>query len=84
MPTRPPARPQEFEAKYLEKKTAYDNVVATFEARTSALEGEVSGLKAEVSENETKYHMLHCQLHITDQNIKKVTSGPAAERLRDK
>ncbi|PNW70526.1 hypothetical protein CHLRE_17g723600v5 [Chlamydomonas reinhardtii] len=74
----------EFEAKYLEKKTAYDNVVATFEARTSALEGEVSGLKAEVSENETKYHMLHCQLHITDQNIKKVTSGPAAERLRDK
>lgn len=36
---------QEFEAKYNEKKTAYDNVVATFEARTAALESEVSGLK---------------------------------------
>ncbi|EFJ53072.1 hypothetical protein VOLCADRAFT_78702 [Volvox carteri f. nagariensis] len=74
----------EFEAKYVEKKGAYDNVVATFEARTAALESEVSGLKHEVSENESKYHLLHCQLHITDQNIKKVTSGPAAERLREK
>ncbi|KAG2490551.1 hypothetical protein HYH03_010945 [Edaphochlamys debaryana] len=74
----------EFEAKYVEKKTAYDNVVATYEARTAQLEAEVTGLKAEVSENESKYHMLHCQLHITDQNIKKVTSGPAAERLREK
>ncbi len=36
---------QEFEAKYNEKKSAYDNVVATFEARTAALESEVSGLK---------------------------------------
>ncbi len=45
---------------------------------------EVSGLHTEVSENETKYHLLQCQLHITDQNIKKVTSGPAAERLRDR
>jgi hypothetical protein len=36
---------QEFEAQYLQKKTAYDNVVATFEARTAALEAEVTGLK---------------------------------------
>ncbi|GFR42598.1 hypothetical protein Agub_g3529 [Astrephomene gubernaculifera] len=74
----------EFEAKYNEKKTAYDNVVATFEARTAALESEVAGLKAEVAEDESRYHLLHCQLHTTDQNIKKVTSGPAAERLREK
>jgi hypothetical protein len=42
---RPPTLLQEFEAKYVEKKTAYDNIIATFEARTAALETEVSALK---------------------------------------
>ena len=40
--------------------------------------------QAEVSDNESKYHLLNAQLHITDQNIKKITAGPAAERLREK
>ena len=29
-------------------------------------------LKAELMENESKFHLLHCQLSIADHNIKRV------------
>ena len=34
-------------------------------------------LKAELMENESKFHLLHCQLSIADHNIKRVRGrGP--------
>lgn len=34
---------------------------------------QVGALKAEMMENESKYHLLHCQLGIADHNVKRVS-----------
>lgn len=44
---------------------------------------EVAAMRADVAGNERKYHLLSCQLHVTDTDIKRVT-GPNAERLKDR
>lgn len=78
---------QEFatlEAEHLGSKQQYDAAMSQYEARVSSLENEVNTLKAELMENESKFHLLQCQLNIADQNIKRVSSGPTAERLKDK
>lgn len=49
-----------------------------------ALQTEVASLKEAISTAEQQYHQLACQLAIVDTNIRKVTSGPTAEVLRDK
>mmetsp|Transcript_9266 Transcript_9266/g.19811 ORF Transcript_9266/g.19811 Transcript_9266/m.19811 type:complete len:706 (+) Transcript_9266:158-2275(+) len=74
----------ELEAEHNNAKQGYDAAMSQYESRVSSLEGEVMALKGELMENESKFHLLHCQLNITDQNIKKVSSGPTAERLKDK
>ena len=46
--------------------------MSQYESRVSSIEGEVGTLKGELMENESKYHLLNCQLGIADQNIKRV------------
>lgn len=75
---------QELDAEYGEKKAVYDAAVSSAEGKTSSLDSEVLGVKTEIMDNETKYHLLNCQLAVTDVNIKKVTSGPNNDRLKDK
>uniref|UniRef100_A0A7S0WQ24 IFT81 calponin homology domain-containing protein n=1 Tax=Chlamydomonas leiostraca TaxID=1034604 RepID=A0A7S0WQ24_9CHLO len=72
----------ELEAEHAQSKGGYDAAMAAYDSRVSALESEVSALKQEVMDNESKYHALSCQLGLTDQAIRKVSAGPAAERLR--
>lgn len=48
--------------------------MSQYESRVSSLETEVNALKAELMENESKFHLLYCQLNVADQNIKRVRS----------
>jgi hypothetical protein len=41
-------------------------------------------MKNEVMEMESRYHLLNCQLALTDHQIRRVSSGPPAERLRER
>jgi intraflagellar transport protein 81 len=68
----------------LQHVEAFLSRLATYEPTPRPRHRKSATPQHDVSENESKYHLLHCQLHTTDQNIKKVTSGPAAERLREK
>lgn len=72
----------ELEAEYAQAKGGHDSAMAAYDTRVSSLETEVSALKKDVMENESRYHQISCQLNLTDQAIKKVSAGPAAERLR--
>lgn len=74
----------ELEAEHSAAKQAYDAAMSQYESRVSSLEREVNSLKSEVTENEAKFHLLHCQLAVTDQNIKRVSGGPTSERLEAK
>lgn len=47
--------------------------MSQYESRVSSIETEVGTLKAELMENESKYHLLHCQLAIADHNVKRVS-----------
>ena len=55
--------------------------MSAYESRTSSLESEVTALKTELMENESKFHLLHAQLNITDCNIKKVRGRLAFSSL---
>lgn len=46
------------------------------------LTSQVGGLKQEVMEGEQRYHLLGCALGLTDAAIRRVSAGPAAERMR--
>eukprot|EP00798_Chlamydomonas_sp_ICE-L_P015561 gene15561-21655_t len=74
----------ELESDHNGRKQTYDAAMSQFQSRTATLEAEVSTLRNDVMDSEAKYHLLHCQLTITDQNIRKVQSGPSAESLKDK
>ncbi|KAG1672417.1 hypothetical protein FOA52_013202 [Chlamydomonas sp. UWO 241] len=74
----------ELEAEHAQSKVSYDTAMAQFEQRVGSVQTEAEALKTEVLDNETKFHLLNCQLNITDHNIKRVSSGPTAERLKDK
>jgi intraflagellar transport protein 81 len=41
-------------------------------------------MKNEVMEMESRYHLLNCQLALTDHQIRRVSSGPPAERLKER
>jgi hypothetical protein len=45
---------------------------------------QVTDLKVEATSQEQRYHLLTCQLAGVDHSIRRLTSGPAAERLRDR
>jgi intraflagellar transport protein 81 len=44
----------------------------------------VTELKSEALSQEQRYHLLTCQLSSVDHTIRRLTSGPAADRLRDR
>mmetsp|Transcript_19160 Transcript_19160/g.53649 ORF Transcript_19160/g.53649 Transcript_19160/m.53649 type:complete len:674 (-) Transcript_19160:217-2238(-) len=74
----------ELEASYTSAKNEHDAALAKYEAPVATIEATVTGLRKEVMENESKFHLLHCQLAAIDQQIKKVSSGPVAERLKER
>ncbi|GAX78455.1 hypothetical protein CEUSTIGMA_g5895.t1 [Chlamydomonas eustigma] len=74
----------DLEAEHNSLKQQYDASMSQYDNRVSSIESEVGALKAELMENESKYHLLHCQLNIVDHNVKRVSNGPAAERLKEK
>ncbi len=45
---------------------------------------QVGALKQETMDAEQRYHLLHCQLGVVDHTIRRITSGPPAERLRER
>lgn len=45
---------------------------------------QVTELKSEALSQEQRYHLLTCQLSSVDHTIRRLTSGPAADRLRDR
>ena len=58
--------------------------MAAAESKTASLEAEVAALHAELAESESKYQLLHYQLHMVDTTMKRLAAGPNAERLKDK
>ncbi|KAJ9520358.1 hypothetical protein QJQ45_030297 [Haematococcus lacustris] len=74
----------DLETEHGAKKQQYDAALAQYEGRVSTLESEVLALKTEVMEGEQRYHLLNCQLALTDSAIRRVSSGPPAERLRER
>lgn len=74
----------ELEAEHSAAKQVYDSALSQYESRVSTLEKEVLTLKTEVTDNEAKFHLLHCQLAVADQNIKRVSGGPVTDRLEAK
>ncbi|MEW5311643.1 MAG: hypothetical protein WDW38_003340 [Sanguina aurantia] len=74
----------ELEGEHNDKKAAYDAAVAQYEGRTGALETEVTALRSGMMDDESRFHLLHCQLAVADANIKKIISAPTAEMLKDR
>lgn len=74
----------ELENQYTEKKVAYDEVMAVVQRKTATLEEEVCGLKTEVLEKESLYHLLNCQMQLVDTDLRRAASAPTAERMRDR
>jgi len=65
---------QEIEAEYNEKKAGFDNVVMAVEGEKSRLETEVKEIEQVCVAEESRYHELQAQLHITDAQLARVMS----------
>lgn len=63
---------QELTQEYNERKQAYDTASAGLEANMAKLEQEVRGLHEECTQEESRYHYLHCMMGILDKQEKRV------------
>ncbi|KAL4220507.1 Intraflagellar transport protein 81 [Mactra antiquata] len=63
---------QEITIEYNEKKQAYDTASAGLESNMAKLEQEVRGLHEECTQEESRYHYLHCMMGIMKQQEKRV------------
>eukprot|EP00899_Mesostigma_viride_P025341 jgi/Mesvir1/5992/Mv00741-RA.1 len=64
-------RYQEVEAEHTAKKKAYDEVLVTIDGKKSKLEEEFNGYRSTCLAEESRYHLLSCQLSVVDADIKR-------------
>ncbi|XP_052216960.1 intraflagellar transport protein 81 homolog isoform X2 [Dreissena polymorpha] len=63
---------QELTVEYNDKKKAYDTKAAGLESNMAKLEAEVRGLHEELTQEESRYHYLHCMMGLLHQQEKRV------------
>ncbi|XP_041482844.1 intraflagellar transport protein 81 homolog [Lytechinus variegatus] len=74
---------QEMQVVYDDKKTAYDTKAAGLESNRSKLEQEVRAYREECSQEESRYHYLHCMLQIVEMQNQRVASEMKAYTSAD-
>nr|XP_054771466.1 intraflagellar transport protein 81 homolog [Lytechinus pictus]XP_054771500.1 intraflagellar transport protein 81 homolog isoform X1 [Lytechinus pictus] len=74
---------QEMQGVYDDKKTAYDTKAAGLESNRSKLEQEVRAYREECSQEESRYHYLHCMLQIVEMQNQRVASEMKAYTSAD-
>ncbi|XP_072180227.1 intraflagellar transport protein 81 homolog [Diadema setosum] len=74
---------QELQIEYDEKKTAYDTKAAGLESNRSKLEQEVRAYREECSQEESRYHYLHCMLKMIEMQNQRVASEMKAYTSAD-
>ncbi|XP_071499018.1 intraflagellar transport protein 81 homolog [Diadema antillarum] len=74
---------QELQMEYDEKKTAYDTKAAGLESNRSKLEQEVRAYREECSQEESRYHYLHCMLKMIEMQNQRVASEMKAYTSAD-
>ncbi|XP_030837564.1 intraflagellar transport protein 81 homolog isoform X2 [Strongylocentrotus purpuratus] len=74
---------QEMQVVYDDKKTAYDTKAAGLESNRSKLEQEVRAYREECSQEESRYHYLHCMLQMVEMQNQRVASEMKAYTSAD-
>lgn len=74
---------QELTNKHAEKKQAYDTAAAGLESNMAKLEQEVRAYHEECSQEESRYHYLHCMMQMVEIQQKKVADEMKAYTSAD-